>query len=91
MTENKKINDELFTFAHEDNAKLLDKTYNTTSYAKDVWNHFCKNKGAVIGAIIILVIIFFAIVGPYMNEHTYKSIITEHQSLVPKIPLLTVL
>ena len=84
----KQIKDDLFTFAHEENDKLLDKTYKTSSYAKDVFSHFCKNKGAVIGAIIILIIILFAIVGPYMNEHTYKSIITEHQSLVPKIPLL---
>ena len=88
MEEKQIIQDELFTFAHEENEKLIDKTYKTSSYAKDVWSHFCKNKGAVIGAIIILIIIVMAIIGPYLNEHTYKSIIIEHASLVPRIPFL---
>ena len=34
-----------FDFAHEEGAKLIDRTYSATSYAKDVWNNFKKNKG----------------------------------------------
>lgn len=77
-----------FTFAHESSDKLIDKAYNTSSYAKDVWSHFIKNKGAVFGAIVIILIVIMAIIGPYLNDHTYKSIIIEHASLTPRIPFL---
>lgn len=77
-----------FDFAHEAGQKLIDKTYKTTSYWKDVWGNFKKNKGALIGGIIILIIIFFAIIGPGMNPHTYKSITNGHECLVPRIPAL---
>lgn len=75
-----------FTFAHQENERLIDKTYNTSSYAKDVLAHFMKNKGAVFGAVVIVLIVLMALIGPYMNEHTYKSIIIEHASLVPRVP-----
>ena len=42
-----------FQFAHAADEKLIDKNYSATSYAKDVWNNFKKNKGALIGAVII--------------------------------------
>lgn len=77
-----------FEFAHEAGQKLIDKTYKTTSYWKDVWGNFKKNKGALIGGIIIMIIIIFAIIGPGMNAHTYKSITNGHECLVPRIPLL---
>lgn len=75
-----------FEFAHEKGKKLIDQTYKATSYWKDVWSNFSKNKGALVGAIIILIIILFALIGPGMNPHTYKSIIHGHECLVPKIP-----
>ncbi|MDO4198520.1 MAG: ABC transporter permease [Erysipelotrichaceae bacterium] len=78
------VND--FEFAHEKGEKLVDKTYAATSYAKDVWNNFKKNKGALIGTVIIVIITFFAIFGPGMNEHTYKRIHPGQECLVPKIP-----
>lgn len=76
-----------FTFAHE-GEKLVDKNYAATSYLHDVWSNFKKNKGALIGGIIIIIIIFFAFVGPMMNEYTYKSIQHGQECLTPRIPLL---
>lgn len=76
-----------FEFAHE-NEKLQDKVYSTSSYLKDVWCSFKKNKGALIGSVIILIIVIMAIIGPYLNEYTYKSVIIEHASLPPKIDAL---
>ena len=61
-----------FEFAHSKDEKLIDKNYKATSYAKDVWTNFKKNKGALIATVIILIIIVMAIFGPSMNEHTYK-------------------
>ena len=75
-----------FDFAHEEGAKLIDRTYSATSYAKDVWNNFKKNKGALIGIVIIIFIIFMAIVGPGMNDFTYKQIHGGQECLVPRVP-----
>ncbi|MBP3892230.1 MAG: ABC transporter permease [Solobacterium sp.] len=77
-----------FLFAHEEGKKLVDQTFKASSYWKDVWGNFKKNKGALIGAIIIVIIILFALIGPSMNEHTYKSIIHGQECLTPRIPLI---
>ena len=74
-----------FQFAHSSDEKLIDKNYVTTSYWKDVWSNFKKNKGAVIGVIIILVITLFALIGPGMNDYTYKSIQHGEENLAPRI------
>lgn len=75
-----------FEFAHEKDEKLIDKNYSATSYAKDVWTNFKKNKGALIGAIIIVILTIFAFVGPGMNDFTYKQIHSGQECLVPRIP-----
>ncbi|MBR3150375.1 MAG: ABC transporter permease [Erysipelotrichaceae bacterium] len=75
-----------FAFAHSKDEKLIDKNFKSTSYLKDVWGNFKKNKGALVGAVIIMIIILFALIGPSMNEHTYKSIAHGHECLTPRIP-----
>ncbi len=85
---NREFSADDFTFAHEKDDKLVDTNYKATSYAKDVWCNFKKNKGALVGAIIVIIIIVFALVGPGMNEHTYKSIIHGQECLTPRIPVL---
>lgn len=87
MTEIKEeiFNSDDFTFANVGDT-LIDKNYKFSSFAKDVWDNFKKNKGAVIGAIIIFIIVIMAIIGPHLTGHTYKSIIIEHASLVLRMP-----
>lgn len=75
-----------FKFARSAGEKIIDKNYSATSYAKDVWNNFKKNKGALIGIIIIIIIVFMAIIGPNMNDFTYKQIHSGQECLVPRIP-----
>lgn len=65
---------------------LTDKAYKTTSYWRDVWSHFSKNRGALVGFVIILVITILAIIGPMISGHSYDAIVIEHQNLPPKIP-----
>ena len=77
-----------FDFAHAKDEKLIDKSYVATSYWKDVWSNFRKNKGALVGAVIIVIIIIMAIVGPGMNEFTYKQIHGGQECLTPRIPVL---
>lgn len=66
----------------------MDQVYPARSYWSDVFSAFIKNKGAVIGLIAILFIIFFAIAGPYMNGYTYDGQIIANQNLAPRIPVL---
>ena len=75
-----------FEFAHAADEKLIDRNYSATSYAKDVWNNFKKNKGALIGIIVIVIITVMAIVGPNMNDYTYKQIHGGQECLVPRVP-----
>ena len=74
-----------FRFVQQ-NERLIDKVSPASSYFKDVWVHFKKNKGAVLGLVIIGIIIVFAIVGPMISGHEYDEIILANQSLPPRIP-----
>ncbi|MBR2770277.1 MAG: ABC transporter permease [Solobacterium sp.] len=78
-------NPEDFVFVQE-GEKLIDKTYIATSYWRDVWGHFSKNRGALIGFVIIVVIVLLAIIGPMISGRSYDTIIIEHKNLPPKIP-----
>ncbi|WP_425433890.1 ABC transporter permease [Marininema mesophilum] len=40
----------------------------------DVWRRFLKNKGALIGALLLLVIGILAIVGPEIHSYSYRSV-----------------
>lgn len=84
----KQYTEKQFQLAHDSSAALSDKVYEASSYGRDIWNSFRKNKGALVGGIIIVVIIILAIIGPFLNGHTYKSIIIEHASLPPRIPIV---
>ncbi len=58
------------------------------SFVKDVWTRFKANKGALIGAILILIIIIMAIVAPMLSQYTYNMQDTAQQSMSPRVPLL---
>ncbi len=81
------ISDADFVFVQKDE-RLMDETYVSVSYMKDVWNHFRRNKGAVFGLIVICFIIFMAIIGPMISGYRYDEIILKNQSLPPRIPLI---
>ena len=77
-----------FEFAHAAGERLIDQNYSATSYWKDVWSNFKKNKGSLIGSVIIAIIIIMAIIGPSMNDYTYKQIHGGQECLVPRIPVI---
>ncbi|MFC4076027.1 ABC transporter permease [Salinithrix halophila] len=39
----------------------------------DVWRRFSSNKGALIGLVLLAAIAFLAIIGPDLNDYTYRS------------------
>ena len=84
---------EKFRFA-DPNRRMVDKKLDTKqmSYAKDVFRRFCKNKSSVVAAIIIVLLVLFAILVPMFCETTYSKSLTDTKSmeyvkLLPKNPL----
>lgn len=57
-------------------------------FFKDVLLRFAKNKASVLAACIIVLITFFAIVGPGMNEYQYAEQHTDRINMPPKIPAI---
>lgn len=49
---------------------------------------FGKNKGAVAGLVIFLLILFMGLIGPSVSGYTYDDIQLQMQNLPPRIPVL---
>ncbi|MFV0381000.1 MAG: ABC transporter permease [Breznakia sp.] len=58
------------------------------SFWKDVWSRFISNKGALIAALVIAVIMVIAIVAPMLSSYAYDAVITQEQSMGPRIPII---
>ncbi len=85
---------ELFEFAPKDE-KFHDRKFDTKpiGYFKDAFLRFSKNKASIVAAIIVGIIIIFALIGPYCFNQSYvKSYQTnldlkKYRLLTPKLML----
>lgn len=70
--------------------RLHDTEFKTKpiGFFKDVMLRFTKNKASVCAAVIILIISFFAVFGPGMNEYKYDEQHTDRINMPPKIPAI---
>lgn len=59
-----------------------DKKFDTkpVSYFQGAWRRFCKNKGAVVGGIVILCLVLFAIIAPFTTPFrpSYYDMVYAH-------------
>lgn len=64
------LSPEKFNFVSAEN-RLHDKGLETkpVGYLKDAWNRFKKNKGSVVAAIIIAILVLFAIIAPMVSQY----------------------
>ena len=62
-----------------------DQVYEARSFWKDAAVRFCKNKGAVFGLVMIVVIIALAILGPSMSGYDYRTQEISQRNLPPHI------
>ncbi len=78
-----------FELAQKDE-KIHDLKFDTKpiGYFRDAWNRFRKSKAAVFGGIVILLVIIYAIVTPFVNKHdsyysdgTYKCMVPWSKTL----------
>ena len=75
-----------------------DRNYASVGFWKGVFTRFFKNARAVIGLVIIVICIIFALFGPYMNRYGYSDIQSVYdketgkeitaRSLSPRVPWL---
>lgn len=77
--------DDDFEFQHKDGFRHVDHVFAGRSYWADAFARFKANRGAVFGFICICVLVFFAIVGPYMNEYTYDQQNILLQNMAPRV------
>ena len=65
------ISKEKFTFI-QDKSTIYDEEFQTKAigYYQDAWNRFKKNKASLAAAIILVIIMFFALIGPYMKTYS---------------------
>ena len=84
---------EKFKFVGVD-AKLHDQKFDTkqVSYFRDAFRRFCKNKSSVVAAIIIIVLVLYAVFIPVFCETTYSRALTDttyltYTKLLPRNPI----
>lgn len=81
------IPQELFEFAQLD-AELHDKKIETKArgYFADAFIRFKKNKSSVVAAWIILLLVLYAIIAPFVSPYTMKDKDNVYQNFPPFVP-----
>ncbi len=74
-----------FELIGSDKVTRHDDTFSGKSYWHDIITRFTGNKGAIVGLICILLVIFMAVIGPKISGHTYYSQVITHQNLAPRV------
>lgn len=78
--------DDDFEFVGDKQDINIDSAIPSQPFFKQVWKSFKSNKGALVGAILILVIIVFALVAPMFSSYASDVVDTAQQSMSPRIP-----
>ncbi|MBO7296535.1 MAG: ABC transporter permease [Clostridia bacterium] len=75
-----------FKFAQR-NDLSHDKKFDTkpVSYFQGAWRRFCKNKGAVVGGVVILCLVLFAIIAPIFTAYTPDYYDMSYAYMTPKL------
>ncbi len=84
---NTQIDASMFELVNQDiNAKIHDQKFETkpTTFAKDAFRRFCKNKSSVVGAIIIGILLLGSFLS-FLSPYDIKSAHTDETLLPPKL------
>lgn len=84
-----KIDETLLAFANNDvDAAEKKQVFVHTTFSRDVFVRLMKNKGAIIGMALIVIIVLLAVFAPIVSPYSYKQQALDFNYLPPKIPLL---
>ncbi|CAG9622852.1 oligopeptide ABC transporter permease [Sutcliffiella rhizosphaerae] len=81
-----KLPKELFQPAAQDPNKSEKIAKPSLTYWQTAWLRIKKNKAAIFGSIILIIIAFLAIFGPFMNSHGFNSQNVLQANMPPKVP-----
>ena len=56
-----------------------------TTFLRDAFKRFCKNKSSVVGAVILTVQILLAVFVPVVSPHNIDNVRTSEKFLAPKV------
>ncbi len=89
MEENKNIvtfREDDFVLVNQDK-RVTDKKLETkpTTFLKDVFKRFCKNKASVVGGIILGILVVLAIIVPIISPYNITTVSTPEAFLAPKL------
>lgn len=88
----KDIDKSKLVFVHEEGDVIQDELFETKEigYYQDSWNRFKRNKASLIAFIIICILMFFVVFGPYMKNYTLpqesQNDALRLKNLPPKVP-----
>ena len=71
----------------QDKEKIFDVPFQTkpTTFIKDAFKRFCKNKSSVVGAIIIFIIVLLSLIVPTLIPYDIEKPHTSEGFLLPKV------
>lgn len=81
-----KLSPEKFEFVR-DRQKLGDKKLETkpVGFLLDAWRRFAKNKSSIVGMVIIILLLMFSLVAPFLTHYTVSDIDGKYADVYPKI------
>ncbi|MGL4819198.1 MAG: ABC transporter permease, partial [Bacilli bacterium] len=84
----KQLDQTLFEVAHDQERSGEAIVRRSFSFWEETWMRLKENKGALGGMIMIIVIVFFAFMGPVMSGRDANAQNITHAKLDPKIPVI---
>ena len=83
---NEELSQDLFELVKKDENKIHDEKFKTkaTTFAKDAFKRFCKNKSSVVAAVIIGVLLLGSFLS-FLSPHDIRSSHTDQALLTPKL------
>ncbi|MGJ9382698.1 oligopeptide ABC transporter permease [Salipaludibacillus sp. CF4.18] len=85
---NEKLNKDLFVPAKKDEAKREEIRRPSLSYWQDAWIRLRKNKGAIFGIALLIIVGILSFVGPHLNENDAYQQDLGHSRMPPRVPVL---
>lgn len=79
------ITEDLFVKAPLDSKKSEEIGTPAVSFWKEAFQRLAKNRGSMISLVLLLLLIGLALIGPSLNDHTYRSQNIEHSNMPPKV------
>ena len=71
----------------QSNTRIMDKKLETkpTTFAKDAFRRFCKNKSSIVAAIILAILILLTIFVPVLSPYNITDVNVTERMLAPKL------